>query len=51
MKPYEIINHTIDDIINGHFKDDYCLHYFMDNIGYDHNQGTLLKSPFPYTMG
>ena len=50
MKPYEIINHTIDDIINRHFKDDYCLHYFMDNIRYDHNQGTLLKSPFPYTM-
>ena len=26
-------------IINGHFKDDYCLHYFGDNIGYDHNPG------------
>ena len=35
MKPYEIINHIIDDLLCSHFKDDYCLLYFPDNTRYN----------------
>ena len=37
MKPYEFINHIIDDIISQYLEDDYCFRYFHDLIRYDHN--------------
>jgi len=38
MKPYEIINHIVDDLLCSHFKDDYCLLHFPDHIRYNPNQ-------------
>lgn len=46
MKPYDIINHTIEDLISSHLKDDYCLQYFPDNIRYNHSE----TIPFKFTM-
>ena len=37
MKPYDIINHIVEDLIGNHFSNDYCYMYFLDNIRFDHS--------------
>lgn len=36
MEPYTLINHITEDILSSHFKNNYCLLYFPDNIRYNH---------------
>ena len=36
MKPYEFLNHILDDVIAESLGDDYCLQYFFDLIRYNH---------------
>lgn len=40
MKPYEIINNILDDILCSHFNYEYCLMYFHDHIRYNNNAFT-----------
>jgi len=37
MKPYNFINHIIEDILSSYLKDNYSLLYFPNNIRFDHS--------------
>src|SRR6056300_1924858 len=38
MDSYTLLNYITEDIISRHFKNDYCLLYFPDNIRYKINE-------------